>query len=61
MGQFQFDAFEVSAQISAKGSLSLLGTGGQAGASGGLKFVFRRAPAAARVGEAPASSDPGAD
>jgi hypothetical protein len=43
VGAFQFAEFEVSAEISAKGSLVLLGTGGEAGAKGGLKFVFRRA------------------
>lgn|SRR5574341_426500 len=43
VGTFQFVEFEVHADISTKGTLSLLGTGGEAGATGGLKFVFRRA------------------
>jgi len=42
VGKFQFAEFEVHADITAKGSLALLGTGGEVGASGGLKFVFRR-------------------
>jgi hypothetical protein len=44
LGSLQFVEFEVSAEISAKGTLSLLGSGGEAGATGGIKFVFRRAP-----------------
>lgn len=42
IGGFQFDEFEVFAEITAKGTLAILGTGGEAGASGGVKFVFRR-------------------
>ena len=42
LGRFQFVEFEVYAEVSAKGTLALLGTGGEAGATGGLKFVFRR-------------------
>ena len=45
LGQFQLAEFEVQAEISAKGTLTLLGSGGEAGATGGLKFVFRRLPA----------------
>ncbi len=44
VGKFHFDEFEVSAEITGKGSLAILGTGGEIGATGGLKFVFRRAP-----------------
>lgn len=40
--KFQLIEFEVDAQISAKGQLVLLGTGGEIGGSGGLKFVFRK-------------------
>ena len=43
VGNFQFEEFEIQAEITAKGSLALLGTGGEAGATGGIKFVFRRA------------------
>jgi hypothetical protein len=42
VGNFHFDEFEVSAEITEKGSLAILGTGGEVGATGGLKFVFRR-------------------
>jgi hypothetical protein len=42
VGKFQFDSFEISAEITAKGSLAILGTGGEAGAKGGIKFVFKR-------------------
>ena len=43
VGKFHFDEFEVSAEITGKGSLAVLGTGGEIGATGGLRFVFRRA------------------
>jgi len=42
VGTFQFVEFEVYAEINAKGALALLGTGGEAGAKAGVKFVFRR-------------------
>lgn len=42
LGKFQFVEFEVSAEVTAKGMLAILGTGGEASATGGLKFVFRR-------------------
>ncbi len=45
MGKFEFLEFEVSAQVTAKGTLAILGTGGEIGAQGGLKFVFRRSKA----------------
>jgi hypothetical protein len=45
LGKFHFAEFEVHAEITAKGSIALLGTGGEAGATGGIKFVFRRLPA----------------
>lgn len=44
LGKFQLVEFEVHAEVTAKGTLALLGTGGEAGATGGLKFVFRRQP-----------------
>jgi hypothetical protein len=44
VGDFQFDEFEIYADISAKGQLMLLGTGAEAGATGGLRFVFRKRP-----------------
>ena len=42
VGQFHFQEFEISAEVTAEGKLAILGTGLQAGAKGGLKFVFRR-------------------
>lgn len=44
VGQFHFEEFELSAEVSADGSLAILGTGVHAGTKGGLKFVFRRPP-----------------
>ena len=43
LGPFHFDEFEIHAEISADGTVALLGSGVRAGASGGLRFVFRRA------------------
>ena len=40
--QFKLTEFTISAEISAKGSLSLLGTGGEMGGKGGLTFKFTR-------------------
>lgn len=42
VGKFQFEELEVHAEISGKGTLMLFGTGGEVGATGGLRFVFRR-------------------
>ena len=42
VGKFRFEEIEISAEISAKGTLALLGSGGEAGATGGIRFVFRR-------------------
>jgi archaellum component FlaC len=44
IGNFQFVELEVHAEISAKGTLKLMGTGIETGTTGGLKFVFRRLP-----------------
>jgi len=43
---FSVDEIELHAEVDAKGKLSLLGTGGEAGARGGIKLVFRRKPEA---------------
>lgn len=40
--KFRLDEIEVHAEITAKGTLAILGTGGEIGGSGGLRFVFRR-------------------
>ena len=42
LGKFHFEEFEVYAEVTGKGTLAILGTGGEVGATGGLKFVFRR-------------------
>jgi len=42
LGKFEFEEFEVYAEITGKGSLAILGTGGEVGATGGLRFLFRR-------------------
>ncbi|TME10506.1 MAG: hypothetical protein E6I80_06725 [Chloroflexi bacterium] len=45
LGKFHFDEFEVYAEVTGKGTLAILGTGGEVGATGGLRFVFRRSSA----------------
>ncbi len=42
VNKFQFAEFEVYAEVSGEGQLVLLGTGVKAGASGGIKFVFKK-------------------
>ena len=42
LGKFNCDELEVHAEIPGKGSIMLFGTGGESGATGGLRFVFRR-------------------
>ncbi len=44
LGKFHFDELEVHAEITGKGTIALFGTGGELGATGGLRFVFRRLP-----------------
>jgi hypothetical protein len=44
LGKFHFDELEIHADITAKGTIAVLGTGGEVGATGGLKFVFHRLP-----------------
>ena len=39
---FDLDAIEIHANISAKGTISLLGTGGELGGGGGIKFILKR-------------------
>src|SRR5215831_78296 len=43
LGKFNFEELEVHAEVNGKGSVMLFGTGGEVGATGGLRFVFRRA------------------
>ena len=42
LGKFNFEELEVHAEVTGKGSIMLFGTGGEVGATGGLRFVFRR-------------------
>jgi hypothetical protein len=42
VSKFQFAEFTISAEISAKGQLVLLGAGGEAGATGGVTFTFKK-------------------
>jgi hypothetical protein len=42
VGNFEFTEFTVSAEITAKGGLVLLGTGVETAAKGGLAFKFQR-------------------
>lgn len=42
VGGFEVDEMEVYAEISAEGKVSLLGTGIQGGATGGIKLILRR-------------------
>lgn len=42
LGKFHFDEFEIHADISADGTIAVLGSGMHAGVGGGLRFVFRR-------------------
>jgi len=46
VGKFHFEEFEVHAEVTAQGSIAVVGTGLQVGATGGLRFVFRRSPTA---------------
>jgi len=43
-GKFKFTEFTISAEISAKGALVLMGTGVETEGSGGLTFKFERKP-----------------
>ena len=44
VGKFKFTEFTVSAEISAKGALVIMGTGVETTAVGGLTFKFERKP-----------------
>ena len=48
LGKFLLDEFEVYAEVTGKGTVALLGTGGEVGAIGGLRFLFRRCTPANR-------------
>ena len=42
VGKFHFDEVEIHAEISADGTIAILGSGVHAGVAGGLRFIFRR-------------------
>ena len=42
LGDFRVEEMELSVEISAKGTVSPLGTGGEIGTAGGLGFTLRR-------------------
>lgn len=42
VGEFEIDQIAISAEISAKGKVALLGSGGELGGKGGLTFTFRK-------------------
>jgi hypothetical protein len=42
LGEFSLDSVTLSAEISAKGTVSLLGTGGEIAGKGGLSFMLKR-------------------
>jgi hypothetical protein len=41
---YRVDSVSLTAEVSAKGRLSLLGSGGELGGKGGITFTFKRAP-----------------
>lgn len=43
-GEFGLDSVTLTVEITAKGQVSLLGTGGEVGGKGGLTFTLKRAP-----------------
>jgi len=51
VGQYEIDQITVAAEVSAKGKVSLLGSGGELAGKGGLTFTFRKR-------QAPDHSDP---
>ncbi|MEL7377439.1 MAG: hypothetical protein AAFN65_10800 [Bacteroidota bacterium] len=44
VGGFEVDEMEIYVEISAEGKISLLGTGVQSSAMGGVKLILRRPP-----------------
>jgi hypothetical protein len=46
LGKFHFEELEVHAEITGTGKVVLFGIGGEMGATGGLRFVFRRSTVA---------------
>jgi hypothetical protein len=42
LGNYKMETISVSAEVSAKGTVSLLGSGGEVAGKGGLTFTFKR-------------------
>lgn len=42
LGEFKVESVTLTVEVSASGSVSLLGTGGEVGGSGGLTFTLKR-------------------
>ncbi len=42
VGNYKMDTISVTAEVNAKGKVSLLGSGGEVGGKGGLTFAFKR-------------------
>jgi hypothetical protein len=57
LGDFEVASVTLTAEISAKGSVNLLGTGGELAGKGGLTFTLHRQTAAERSDQ----TSPGAD
>lgn len=55
MGGFEIDQMELKVEISAKGQVSLLGTGGEVGSTGGLSFTLKRKGTSGATPAPPAS------
>ncbi len=45
VGNYHMETISVTAEVSAKGKVSLLGSGGEVGGKGGLTFTFKRSNA----------------
>lgn len=43
-GEYYLDQVQISVEVSAKGQLSLLGTGGELAGKGGMTFTFKKPP-----------------
>jgi len=54
---FNLDSFSVTAEITAKGHVSLLGTGGELAGKGGITFTFNRQRKVSSGGPSQALSD----
>jgi hypothetical protein len=42
IGEFQIDSMDISVEVSTKGTVSLMGIGGELGGKGGITFTLKR-------------------